>query len=76
MALVKWIDAINDTRSTLEGFVKNCADSSECNKTNECSRFREKPSVERIIKCEIRCCQGDLCNRYEESQNGGKNWTK
>ena len=72
--------------ATMEAFIKDCADSFDCNKTNFCNRAREVPSVQKLIKCEVRCCQGDLCNRYQESQNGalvqstkiipGKNWTK
>ena len=83
---VKWIEAINDTFATGELFVKKCVNSSKCNKTNLCSRVREEPFVKELIKCEVRCCQGDLCNRYQERQNGalvpstkiipGKNWTK
>ena len=81
-----YMKAILGNEVTTQMFIKDCADSSECNKTNFCNAAREPPSVEKIIKCEVRCCQGDLCNRYQESQNGalvpstkiipGKNWTK
>ena len=77
---------ISDTSTTMEMFSKDCTVPSSCNKTNFCNRAREQLSVQKLIKCEIRCCQGDLCNRYQESQNGalvqstkiipGKNWTK
>lgn len=72
--------------ATKEVFLKNCGVSSDCNKTNFCNTVREMLPVEKLIKCEVRCCQEDLCNRYQESQNGapvpstkiipGKNWTK
>lgn len=66
----KWIPATKDTIYSAEAFIKNCTDSSECNKTNICNILRELPYVQKLINCEPRCCQGDLCNRYQESQNG------
>ena len=84
-AYVKWIVALNFTNFSAEVFIKNCTDPFFCNK-KLCNVYREIPSIKKIINCEIRCCQGDLCNRYQESQNGslvpstkiipGKNWTK
>ena len=43
---------------TGEVFAKGCATSSDCSAKN-CKKVY--PSV-KIIKCEISCCKGDLCN--------------
>ena len=44
--------------ATIEGFTKGCANSSDCSAKNCKSIY---PSV-KITKCEIDCCEGDLCN--------------
>ena len=44
--------------ATVEGFAKGCANSSDCG-AKKCKLIY--PSV-KITKCEINCCQGDLCN--------------
>ena len=43
---------------TGEVFAKRCATSSDCSAKN-CKKVY--PSA-KIIKCEISCCKGDLCN--------------
>ena len=50
--------------ATVEGFAKGCDTSSACSAVNCKSIY---PSVE-ITKCEINCCQGDLCNGVKVPQ--------
>ena len=43
------------SKATAELFVKNCANSSDCNKTKVCNTARELLFDQKIIKCEVRC---------------------
>ena len=47
-----------DTSIALYG--KGCSSSSVCNQ-NTCKAFVQDPSTN-IDKCELNCCEGDLCN--------------
>ena len=49
-----------DASSSVAFYIKGCALSSVCSQ-NTCKSFVQDPSTN-IEKCEVDCCQGDLCN--------------